>query len=86
MLAVLEQTVKVKSVEEVTEIIKVGLENMKTNLSFGYLISYLAFITDFDSKDLVLEQIPGKSVYTNGVWVFEADINQTKNLFEELCW
>ena len=66
--------------------VKVGLENVKTNLSLGYLISYLAFVIDFDPKDLVLEQLPGKSIYTNGVWVFAADKNQTKNLFEKLCW
>ena len=86
MLAVLEQTVKVKTVQEITEIVKVGLENMKTNLSLGYLISYLVLATDFDSANLVLEQLPGESIYMNGVWIFVVDKNQTEDLFERLCW
>ncbi|MBR2290253.1 MAG: LCP family protein [Clostridia bacterium] len=84
LLAVLEQTLKVKSVDEITKIVKLCLENVKTNLSTSYLLSYLVFATDFDTENLKLEQLPGESVYTNGVWVFKANDEETKELFENV--
>jgi len=84
ILAVANQTLKVKSAEEITEILKLGFDNLQTNLSIGYILSYLVFGMEFNTENLVLEQIPGKSVYTNGVWVFKADEEETKELFENL--
>lgn len=71
-----------KSVDELTEIIKLGFENVKTNLSLGYILSYLAYATEFDLENLNLVQLPGKSVYSNGVWVFKADFFEMKSLIE----
>ena len=86
LLAVAEQTLKVRSMEEIKAIIKFGFENVKTNLSMGYILSYLVFATEFDTTNLRLEQLPGKSVYSNGVWIFEANMAETSDLFDSLAW
>ena len=39
---------------------------------------------DFDTQNLVLEQLPGESVYSNGVWVFKEDRLKVQELFESL--
>ena len=39
---------------------------------------------DFKTENIVLEQLPGESVYTNGVWIFKPDNIDTKILFENL--
>ena len=39
---------------------------------------------DFNTENLMLEQLPGQSIYTNGVWIFKSDEIETKNLFENL--
>lgn len=85
-MAVAEQTLKVRSVEEIREIIQLGFEEIKTNLSLGYILSYLIFATEFDTANLRLEQLPGKSIYTNGVWIFEADKAETRDLFNNISW
>lgn len=86
ILAVVKQTLKVKSIEEIAEIIKLGLQNIKTNLSSSYILSYLAYASDFNTDNLRLEQLPGESIYTNGVWVFKADKEKTAKLFGELVF
>ena len=42
------------------------------------------YAIDFDSNSLISEQLPGKSVYSNGVWVFKADKDGINKLFEKL--
>ena len=79
-MAVLQQTLKVRSSEEIKEIIKLGFENIDTNLNLSYILSYLVFITEFDTANLVMEQLPGESIYTNGVWIFKIDQEKTKEL------
>lgn len=84
IVALLNQTLKSKSIDEITEIIKLGFDSVKTNLSLSYILSYLVFATEFNTENLRLEQLPGKSIYTNGVWIFEPDLVQTNNLLEKV--
>ena len=82
--AVIQQTLKVKTIDEITEIIKLGFECVKTNLSLSYVLSYLVYASEFNVDRLVLEQLPGNSIYVNGVWVFKVDFGKTELLFEKL--
>lgn len=84
MLVVAKQTLQVKSLEELTEIIKLAFDNIDTNLSLSYILSYLTLAIEFNPDTLVLEQLPGQSVYENGVWLFKHDENKTQTLFESL--
>ena len=86
LLAVAEQTLKVKSFDEIKEIVKLCFENVDTNLSLKFILSYLVFAVEFDTENIVLEQVPGESVYKNGVWVFKQDEEETQNLFNNLKW
>ena len=81
ILAVLQQTLNVKSVDELKEIISLGFKNIDTNLSLSYILSYLVFVTEFDTVNLTMEQLPGESIYTNGVWVFKVDEEKAKEMF-----
>ena len=84
ILAVLEQTLKVRSKDEITEIIKLAFDNIDTNLSLKYILSYLVFAMEFNTQDLILDQLPGESVYINGVWIFKNDEEKSNILFENL--
>ena len=74
----------VRTKEEITEIIKLAFNNIDTNLSLKYILSYLVFVLDFDTENLILEQLPGESIYTNGVWIFKNDEEKSNMLFENL--
>ena len=84
ILAALNQTLQVRSVDEIKEIIKLAFEYVDTNLSLSYILSYLVFAIDFNTENLRLEQLPGESVYTNGVWVFKANKDESSLLFDGL--
>lgn len=84
MLALLNQTLEAKSMDEITEIIEFAFDNISTNMSLPHILSYLVFAIEFNTENLVLEQLPGETVYTNGVWLFKADKEKTNELFENL--
>lgn len=73
-----------KSKQELTEIIKVVFENIDTNISIGYILSYLVFLTDFNTENILLEQLPGESIFSNGVWLFKINEEESQELFEIL--
>ena len=75
---------KVRSKDEITEIIKLAFDNIDTNLSLKYILSYLVFAMEFNTQDLILDQLPGESVYINGVWIFKNDEEKSNILFENL--
>ena len=84
ILTLVNQIIKSKSKEEMSEIIKVVFENIDTNISVSYILSYLVFVTDFNTENIILEQLPGESMYSNGVWLFKKNEEETKILFEKL--
>lgn len=76
----MQQTLNVKSIDEIKEIVKLGFENIDTNLSLSQILSYVVLLTEFDTQNLALEQLPGESVYKNGVWIFDLDEEKTVEL------
>jgi len=68
LLAIVKQCLETRSVDELSQIISVIFENLNTNLSLSYIVSYLISAYDFNIENLRLEQLPGKSVYSNQVW------------------
>lgn len=84
ILALANQMLESKSKQELTEIIKVVFENIDTNISIGYILSYLVFLTDFNTENILLEQLPGESIFSNGVWLFKINEEESQELFEIL--
>lgn len=73
-----------RTIDEIKEIIKLAFEYVDTNLSVSYILSYLVFAIDFNTENLILEQLPGESIYTNGVWVFKENEDEANILFDGL--
>ena len=73
-----------RTIDEIKEIIKLAFEYVDTNLSVSYILSYLVFAIDFNTENLILDQLPGESIYTNGVWVFKENEDEANILFDGL--
>ena len=84
ILAICKQVLNVRTIDEIKEIIEFGFDNIKTNIALEDIISYSILAMDFDPEKLRLEQLPGDSVYTNGVWVFKLNESECNKLLEEL--
>jgi anionic cell wall polymer biosynthesis LytR-Cps2A-Psr (LCP) family protein len=83
MMAVISQCLESRSIDEIKEMISICFENIETNMDLTYILSYLTYVYDFNVENLESLQIPGESIYTNGVWVFEYDTQETKKMIEE---
>lgn len=64
--------------------IQLCFEHVTTNLDVSYLLSYLILASELNLENLKLEQIPGDSIYTNGVWIFKVDEEKTKALLDNV--
>lgn len=80
MMAVISKCLETRSIDEIKDMIGIAFENIKTNLSYSYILSYLVYAYNFNIENLELMQIPGASVYTNEVWVFRINESETEEM------
>ncbi len=84
VMAIIEKCLKTKSIDEIKEMMKLAFENIDTNISLSYVLSYLVYAYSFNIENLKLEQLPGNSVYSNHVWVFQEDEEESNELFQKI--
>ena len=84
MMAVVSKCLQSRNIDEIKEIVGIAFENIETNLSLSYILSYLVYAYNFNIANLELSQLPGKSVYTNEVWVFDFYKTETKQMIYNL--
>lgn len=83
--ATLEQCVAVNNLETLKEIVSAVFKYVETDMELHYALSYLVYLYDFSTDNLVMEQLPGVSEQsTNGVWIYKQDVEKTKVLFDNV--
>ena len=83
-MAVIQKCLQTRSFEEVSQMISLAFENVDTNLSAEYILSYLVYGYNFNTENLTMEQLPGESVYSNEAWVFEINKQEAQNCFSKI--
>lgn len=84
LTALAKQTLRPENILKINEFIEIANQYVETNLNFEQLKDYLPYIVEFNIEDLKTELLPGESVLTNGVWVFEADTEKTEEMIDQL--
>ena len=84
MMTVVEQCLQSKSIDEIKKMINVAFENIDTNMSVSYILSYLVYAYNFKIENLELSQLPGASVYSNEVWVFKYQEKEAEKLISDI--
>lgn len=84
LVATINQCLNNKSSNEIIQIAKTIFDNVKTNLSIQYILSYLVYAYQFNTENLVMEQLPGESVFINGVWVFNHNPEETNKMIDKI--
>ncbi len=83
--ATLEQCIEVNDLEKLTEIAKTVFNYVETDIELSYAISYLAYLYDFSTDNLIMEQLPGVSEKSpNGVWIYNHDEVKSQELFNQI--
>ena len=84
IIAIAKQTLKLKNIKEIKNIINIMKEDIKTNLSYDLIKNYIPYAIEIDSDTIQAEQLPGKSDQRNGGWFFFHDKEETKKAIERL--
>ena len=83
--ATLEQCVAVNNLETLKEIASAVFKYVETDMELHYALSYLVYLYDFSTDNLIMEQLPGVSEQSpNGVWIYKTNTEKTVELFEQV--
>jgi LCP family protein required for cell wall assembly len=84
IMAVISQCLEERTIDEIKEMIGLAFENIKTNIELQKVLSYLVYAYNFNTENLELLQLPGESIYTNNVWLFNYDKDETDKMINTL--
>ena len=84
IIAVAKQTIKLKNVTEIKNIINIMQDEVKTNVDFGLIKDYIPYAINMNMDEIQTAQLPGKSDYRHGGWFFFHDPEETKTVVDKL--
>jgi len=82
--AIAKQTIKLKNVKEIGNIIDIIEQYVKTNINLVSLKDYIPYALGMNTESLKTGQLPGESKMLNGTWFFLHDEEATEELVNEL--
>lgn len=84
IMAIAKQTIQLKNVKEIGNIVDIAEKYVQTNMNFNLLKDYIPYAVNMNTDNIRAEQLPGESDYINGISFFLADEEETKKVVEEL--
>lgn len=83
---VLKQTINLKNIFKINELIDIAYKNVKTNINVDNAKDYIPYIIEYDISQLQSTTLPGEPEKINGLWFFNYNQKETKQLVEELYY
>ena len=84
IIAVAKQTIKLKNVTEIKNMLNIMKEDVKTNVDFNVLLDYIPYAINIDLNTIQTAQLPGESAQKYGGWFYFHDEEETLTLVDEL--
>lgn len=84
LVAIAKQTIQLKNVKEIGNIIDIAEKYVQTNMDFKLLKDYIPYAVNMNADNIKSAQLPGQSQYINGISFFLADEDEIENVVEEL--
>jgi len=82
--AAVAQVLKPSTLLKLPELISLGLESVKTDMSLTQMLTYLDDVKAFNKNNLRLETLPGEGQYIGPTSYFVHNSAETKNLIDEM--
>lgn len=80
-----KQTIKLKNITEIKNILNIMKEDVKTNVNFNSIMDYVPYAVNVDMSTIKTSQLPGVSENRGGYgWFFYHDEEETKAMVDEL--
>lgn len=79
---VMEKVISIRDVDKIKSITKELFDNnnLETDITVDKVFGYIPYAMDFNTSNLQMEQLPGKTEILNSLWFFKADKEETKKL------
>ena len=84
LTTIAKQTIKLKNIKEIGNIIDIAKKYVKTNMDLNILKDYIPYMVQIDTETFKTEQLPGESDIQNGIWFFFHDEEETEEVVQEL--
>ena len=84
IIAIAKQSLKFKTVTEISNIIDIFNTYVKTNMNLNIIKDYVPYATNLDMSTIKVGMLPGKDDKVNEIWFFFYDEEKTKQLVDEL--
>lgn len=84
IVAVAKQTIKLKNVKEIGNMINIMKEDIKTNMDITSLIDYVPYAVNMNFEAIQTAQLPGESKLKHGGWFFFHDEEEALKIVDEL--
>ena len=82
--ALASQTIKLKNVKEIGNIIDILEQYVETNMDFKKIKDYIPYAVNINMDLLQAEQLPGVSEKLNGIWFFLPDKEETPIIVDKI--
>lgn len=82
--AAISEVLKPGTLLKLGDLISLGLESVKTDITFGDIFEYLDDIKKFDMANFRIETLPGEGMYIEGKSYYVHESNETKKIVEEM--
>lgn len=84
IIAVVKQTLRLKNVTEISNMINIMKEDVKTNVDLNMIVDYVPYAVNMNMDAIVTAQLPGESAQKSGGWFFFHDEEETLKIVDEL--
>lgn len=86
MTAVANQTLQLKNVTKVGELIDIAFKNLETNVKLSDVKDYIPYAVEFNTENLQTGSLPGEPAMINKLSFFEHNKTETQKLIQELFY
>ena len=84
VIAIAKQSLKLKNVTEISNIIDILKEYVDTNMNLNSIKDYVPYAFDMNMNEIQVGRLPGGDEQVNGIWFFFHDEEETEKLVNEL--
>lgn len=84
MTAIAKQTIKLKNVKEIGNILDIAAKYLKTNIDISTLKDYIPYAVNMNTENIRTEQLPGVPEYVNGIAFFLYNEEKAEDLINEM--
>lgn len=84
IIAIAKQSLKLKTVTEISNIIDILKEYVDTNMDLNAIKDYIPYAVDMNMDNIKVDRLPGEDELVNGIYFFFHDEEETKELVNEL--